>query len=754
MAKEKHRPAFFRAGGVDQLVLRSGADIAGIVDLDQKLWVALACPTHGIGIDEKLLEMLDTDHDGRIRPPEVKEAVTWAGKVFKSLDLLLEKGDAVPLSSFDGADPDGKAVLSGAKRILRDRSKADAKEITLDDVVAMTELFKETRLNGDGVVPVDSAESEELKAAVTDVMSAMGSLSDRSGKEGIDKTKVEDFFKQAKEMLAWDDAGNADGVRALGDATEAAADAVAAVADKIDDYFTRCRIAAFDARGAAQMAASDAELAALSPMALSDKSADVAKLPLGKVEANRALPLDAGLNPAWSERIATFADKALKPVLGAKPSLTEGDWRAVTAKVDAFRAWRGTKPSHPAGTLATDRLRALVEGGFEDKLLELIAEDAALETEYAALANVEKAIRFRVSLARFLRNFVSFADFYGGRRATFQAGHLFLDARSCDLVLFVADAAKHAKLAGLSSAYLVYCDIVRGADKKGIVAAYTAGDTDNLMVGRNGVFYDNDGKDWDATITSIVENPISIRQAFWTPYKRLVRLVEEQVAKRAADKEKESSADVDAMAAKTANADAAAPAAAGAPAPGPAKPGAPTPEKKVDVGMVAAISVAVAGIGTFLGLIFATFVDMGYWLPLGLLALMLAISAPSMLIAWLKLRKRNLGPILDANGWAVNALAKINVPFGTSLTHLRKLPEGATRALDDPYAEKRTPWKLYLFLFVVAALAIAWLVGRLDPYLPTAGKAATVLHRGAASAAPSAAPAPGAGSAAPAAPAK
>ena len=38
-----------------------------------------------------------------------------------------------------------------------------------------------------------------------------------------------------------------------------------------------------------------------------------------------------------------------------------------------------------------------------------------------------------------------------------------------------------------------------------------------------------------------------------------------------------------------------------------------------------------------------------------------------MAIAWLKLRKRNLGPILDANGWAVNAKARMNVPFGGAL---------------------------------------------------------------------------------------
>ena len=91
-------------------------------------------------------------------------------------------------------------------------------------------------------------------------------------------------------------------------------------------------------------------------------------------------------------------------------------------------------------------------------------------------------------------------------------------------------------MVAMAGTYLLYCDCVRRAtgERRQIVAAVTNGDADNLMVGRNGIFYDRDGLDWDATITKIVDNPISLRQAFWAPYKKLVRLIEEQVAKRAA----------------------------------------------------------------------------------------------------------------------------------------------------------------------------------------------------------------------------
>jgi hypothetical protein len=132
---------------------------------------------------------------------------------------------------------------------------------------------------------------------------------------------------------------------------------------------------------------------------------------------------------------------------------------------------------------------------------------------------------------------------------------------------------------------------------------------------------------------------------------------------------------------------------------------------------------------------------MGMWMWLGFVALLLAISGPSMLIAWLKLRQRNIGPLLDANGWAVNARAFINVPFGGALTGVAKLPEGASRSLVDPFAQKKRPWRFYVFLVLVGALGLAWLLGKLDGYMPDKLKASTILHRTpAAEAAPAAAP--------------
>ncbi len=75
-------------------------------------------------------------------------------------------------------------------------------------------------------------------------------------------------------------------------------------------------------------------------------------------------------------------------------------------------------------------------------------------------------------------------------------------------------------------------------------------------------------------------------------------------------------------------------------------------------------------------------------MPLALLGVMLAISGPSVLIAWMKLRQRSLGPILDASGWAINGRMKINLPLGRSLSQQAQAPSNAERSLREPVCAK------------------------------------------------------------------
>ncbi len=691
-----HTFTFYRLGGFDQVHLATAADLAAIGELDRKLWAALACPVQGLEFDEQTLALIDSDQDGRVRAPEIIAAVNWSRDALVDLGAIIAGRPRLPLAAIKPGTPQGAAMLACAKRVLGKTATPDSPDIGLDELVAASGALAKTPFNGDGIVPPAAVQDPLLLQAVNDILTTRPGAADRSGEVGLDKACLAGFASEAAVWLAWWDAAQLRGAELLpmGEATTAASAAVEAVRAKVDDFFVRCAAAAFDARAGVQLARSDADWAAVAAKPLGDAS-DLAGFPIATVRPGAELPLTAGINPAWSAAVGVLRSAAVEPLLGARATLSEADWRTICARLEAYRAWRTTEVAGAAGKLGPARLRELLAVSTQAALTALIAQDEVVKPEFEALGDLERLIRYHRDLFRLLNNFISFADVYDPKRqAVFQSGMLYLDSRSSELCVRVGDMGRHGLLAGKSNAFLVYAECARGATKMTICAAMTNGDAEGLFVGRNGMFIDRKGQDWDATVVKVVENPISIREAFWTPYRRVARFIEDYAAKRAADADKAVDGRLSqAVTSTAAVADGSKP---------PIKP-------KIEVGTVAALGVAFGGITTAIGLMLNAFFGLGYWIPIGLVGLILAISGPSMILAWLKLRRRTIGPILDANGWAVNGNLSINIPFGTTLTSLASLPPGSVRKLDDPYAEKPRPWKTWLFVLLLLA-AGGWLL--------------------------------------------
>lgn len=615
MAAIPHTWRFFRAGDFDQVRIDTAQDLQALAQLDQKLWVALSCPVKGIEFDARSLQFIDSDNDGQVRVPELNAAIAWAFERLLQPEVLVQSLSGVPINQIRSDDAPGQLIKTAALALAAELGKTEADVLTVSETSA--------------------AQAEHA----------------------------------ARALAAWEAAGAQ--ALPLGDATAAAHALVTELNAKVQDFFTRCQLAAFDARAVAALNVSEDALKAMAPAALQANAQAIADMPLAQVSAAGVLPLSMGVNPAWCARLTSLQTTVVRPLLGEVNTLNAADWQAITDKLAPYATWLAAKPD------------PMAEGD--------------------GLRDLEKLARFVRDLQQLANNFASFKDFYTRQgKATFQVGTLYLDGRSCELCVAVNDAAKHAAMAGLSRMCLVYCDCVRGAEKISVAAAFTDGDSDQLMVGRNGVFYDRQGRDWQATISKIIENPISLRQAFWAPYKNLVRMVGAQFQKMAASKAKEADD-------KLVNSalDASKKGASGTAAKTPAAVQPPFDVGKF-AGIFAAIGLAVGAIGTVAASLVGGLFALLWWqIPLALLGLMLLISGPSVLLAWFKLRSRNLGPILDANGWAINARARINIPFGRSLTQLAQLPANAERSLTDPYAEKPAQWPYFVVVLGVVA-AVMW----------------------------------------------
>ena len=710
--KAPHTWTFFRYEGVVQVVLKSAEDLRELRNLDLKLWMALTMPVKGTTIDVVTSTAIDKDKDGRIHRDEILDALEWTTGALRDPALLVASGDSIPLA--DITDP---KLLASAEDALRRMGKADAKEITFEEARGAAEAFAKTAYNGDGVVLPDVfGDAAGPKALAEAVIAVTDAPKDRCGAPGVNKAALAEFRKQAQAMLDWLAAADASAAAPLDlAATAKAAAAIHAVEGKVEDYFTRCRLADFDAKAVDPLNRSAADYQTFAGNVLAAGTPELAAFPLAAIAPDKPLPLLRHVNPAWAAQLAAFLSDAVRPLLGDDElvEITEEQWRAVKAAVAPYEAHEKSKPAGAIGGYDAETLRRLLSEDDAKAIEKEIDEDASFAPQAEIVDNVEKLLRFRRDLPTILQNFVSFAPFYAGEMAIFQTGVLYIDGRCCELCIDVVDDGKHGTMAPLSGFYLAYCDLKKadGATKK-IVAAITDGDCDNLMVGRNGLFIDHKGVTWDASVAKIVAAPVSIREAFWAPYKKLVRLIEDQINKRATAADAAANAKIEAGAANAVDAT------AGAPAPASAPP--PEQPKKIDLGTIALIGTAIGGVSALIAGFLKTLFGLGWWIPLGVLGVLLLISGPSMLLVALKLKRRNLAPLLDANGWAINTRARINIPFASHLTPLATLPAGTVPTVSNPFEHKgrRRIVILRRILIGIVLLAIAgtvaWYLGAYD----------------------------------------
>ena len=387
-----------------------------------------------------------------------------------------------------------------------------------------------------------------------------------------------------KQALAdWEAKGQTPEVAVFGEATAAGEAALAAVESVIDAFF-----------------------------------APPEDMPLVTEAPDVTLPLRDHLNPKHLEAIMAFADACVKPVLGdGVTSIDRIGWKKVKAAFAPYRAWVAAKPVMNAG-----------------KLGDLVDE--------------ERVLRYKLHLLEFLENFVSMRRLYAAdESATFQMGTLRIDGKEMSLCFHVASEAAHSALSGKSNCCVLYLKLTRPSEKaeRSVCAVVTAGAVAQLYVGRNGVFFDRDGKDWDAVVTKVVEHQVSLAEAFWAPWRKLGEGVASTVKKFLGDKQAAAQKNVEAG---TQNAQAGGAAMASS---------------------VAAIGIGVGMMGTAVAAIAAAVKGMGaLQIALSIVAIVLVVSLPSVILTWFKLRQRDLGAILNAGGWAINRPMRFSMKRARAFT--------------------------------------------------------------------------------------
>lgn len=677
---------FEKLGGISQVVLESGDDLKNLKNLDQKLWATLCCPASNLEFDQKTLNFIDIENDGKIRAYDILSTIAWLEEALNSLDILTQNKDFLELQEINTQTNLGQNILIACREILKNINKLDANTICINDISNAIELFMATSYNGDGII---EERSDEVGTAIKFIIENFKSIKNSVNKDGINQEILNNFYIEI-DNLKNNKIELENAIKDIFyDKNEAKEqiDLYLKLKDKIDDFFIKNSIIAYDEKSKEAFNPDFQMYKDLTvtkniqnlPLCIMGKSSggtggsgenenesasgneNASKNNNENADNIEKLNLKKGINPYFKEDLKIFADKTILKITNECNTLEQKGWGEIKIKLDEIAILIDKNKQNPLLLLEMEDLDV-----FDEFLKKEIEKEIEKDLNYKEIMNsilmAEKLLYLRVNFFTFLNNFITFKNFYEQKqKAIFQAGTLYIDGRSCHLCLRVENIAKHSTMALLSATYIAYCECSNSKTKEKILiaACISAGDADNIMVGRNGVFYDSTGDDYDATVIKILDFPISVSQAFWSPYKKIARLISEQIEKFAKAKEGE-------IVTKSANAGAT---------------GATTIMQKQDdkidksidmgkfAGIFAALGLAIGALGTAFASIVSSFFSLNFWqMPLALGGILLLISGPSMLLAYMKLGQRNIAPLLDANGWAVNTKAKISVLFGRTLT--------------------------------------------------------------------------------------
>jgi hypothetical protein len=657
---------FKNYGGSHQLRIQNAQDLEKIQVLDDAHWAATSVPINSLNCDYAFASYVDIDQNGRIRTDELKVAQAWLFRFLVNRSRLSEGTDVLNLSDIDASHPEGKKLQVAAELILTNLNLPDAKEISLAQVRDVQSIMASAANNGDGIIPPEATTDPDLVQFIVSVMETVGSALDASGKPGISEEQLKVFFHEAQGYLAWKAKGEipkgdrTSEVMPWGAETPQAYELVVSLEEKIEQYFTQCAMVRFDERSAAQMQLRQKELEEID---FTDKSMMEARLknaPLALPNPKGILELEAMLNPLYIERLFELKEKVLKRALGGSvKQLTEKQWDKVKAIFIPYRAWLEGKQGARVEKLGTDRLRTYLGGSYRHRTRELIAKDLAVADDLNQIHNLEKLILYQRWLMELANNFVSFANFYTPqRRSLIEAGTLVIDGREMTFTMRVQDRQAHKKIAENSYMYLLYLEVTGRQDKDikfEIVTAVTSGSTGGLRIGKRGIFFTIDGREWDAEVVDIVENPISPWESVKAPFKQFTGFIRKQIDKFSKSRQAKLEASV------------AAPSASG-----------------ITRDLLLGGGIAIAALGSAFAYITKALSQVK---PVHILGMLVGLAAfvllPGMIMGFVKIGKRDMSILLEASAWAVNVHMRLNATLGRLFTHIPRLPEGARKERRD-----------------------------------------------------------------------
>ena len=616
-------------GKTIHLCLTSLKDLDQVLKLSEVFWLATTAPISDFLLPPGFLERVDSDDDGRVRVQEVKAAIRWL-RANSNLEYPSEE-------------------------LKRDHLKTEKLQVAWDKVVRAFKLEPDASVSyselqklrfryvedptafGAGSLSPDEVDGGDEKALLEGVAESV-----KPEKETVTEEQLDRFLEEARVLLDWRE--ESPGENKWADEYPV----FHALEDKLKHYF--------------DMADTSRYVGQQPELKWPDSSEDLREMPLVWPLQADGVPFEHRVNPLYSEEVKAFRETFLQP---GESILSREFYKELRSRFETYSEWLKRAPTTTVKDFTTEELDGWVDNAeLVERVRQKLQEKRKRGLVRQDFLDLEQLLLYQAHMLNFCQNFVAFPDLYNPKaRALFERGTLIMDGREFHLALPVNDIAVHKEAAARSHMFVLYAKV----DDEVYAIPVTSGSEGNLAKNKRGVFHHVDGTEREVIIVDIVHNPISLIEAIIAPFQKVGSALKKRVEKMSDEGEEKLVGQ------------------------------ASKPKKSSDKAsgsVLAGGGIAIAAMGSSLAFVVKTLAGLTLSkVLLGLLGLSLIVLVPAALVAYLKLRSRDLSAVLEGNAWGINARMRLTPIQAKQFTQKPRHPG---------YVGSSMSWILIIGLIVLA----------------------------------------------------
>lgn len=660
----KNTMQFRKIGGSSQLVLAKAENLEQILQLDEAYWAVTAMPVEAAITDPEFILFLDADGNKRIRPAELKSAISWLISILRDYKGIDDGSDVLLLDALNPDHAEGQVLLSAAKLVLDNLGAEDRDHLSLAQIRDKKSIIAAGNNNGDGIITPCNTQEPAIAACIRDIITCCGAKTDLCGSPGIDAEILDAFIKGGTAHLEWLKIGRDEAAGSpYGEKAVDFYSLYAVLREKVNEFFFFCG-------GMVEEDARFGVAAKTDPLNTDEMQAFINKAPIATPVQSALLSLNRWINPNWKNQLLDFFALARELNMIADASiLTEPEWRAIEKSFVVRSSWNARKTDDKFDSLTIEQLEDYLSEKKIAALRAMMEDDLSVAKEIAACEQLKKLILFQKYMLEFVNNFVTLDRLFDPNRLSMiQPGKLTMDGRNFTLASSVTNLAEHKKIVQRSDICVMYLELTTGkapdVKKMTLAVAITSGTMRNIFVGKHGVYLTADGTEWDAKIIDLVQQPVSFTEALQTPFYKFGEFMGKQADRFFSAKAQNVESDITKTVTQAANAK---------PSPAPAKQQTPAVSGSM---MLMGGGVGLAALGSSFAFIANSLKNVSVWNVVAVfIGIILIISTPMMLVSVVKLINRCVSDFFAASGWAINPKMRLSRKMGRLFTYRPKLPK-------------------------------------------------------------------------------